>query len=101
MPTRSARAKRQTRSEKLDLRLTSAAKRRLQVAAEAEKKSLTEFVLESALMRADESLADRRHFTLSAKDWTEFMKALDAPPRDHPRLRRLLQEPSVFDSSED
>jgi uncharacterized protein (DUF1778 family) len=62
---------------------------------------LTEFVLESALMRADESLADRRLFTLNAKDWTDFMKALDAPPREHPRLKRLLQEPSVFESSEE
>jgi uncharacterized protein (DUF1778 family) len=27
------------------------------------------------------------------------MEALDAPPREHPRLKRLLQEPSVFERS--
>ncbi len=101
MPLRSARAKHPTRSEKLDLRLTAASKRKLQVAAEAERKSLSEFVLESALMRADDSLADRRLFKLGPKAWADFMKALDAPPREHPRLTKLLKEPSVFDRSED
>ena len=94
MPTR---PKRTTRSEKLDLRLTFEAKRTLQLAAEADRKSVTEFVLESALLRAEERLADRRHFYLNAKAWAEFQKALDAPPREHPRLKRLLEEPSIFD----
>ncbi len=89
------------RSEKLDLRLTAAAKRTLQAAAAAEHKSVSEFVLDSALTRAEERLADRRHFALSTKDWIAFLEALDAPPREHPRLKRLLQERSVFDSSED
>jgi uncharacterized protein (DUF1778 family) len=93
----SARTKRTVRSEKLDLRLTRDAKRTLQMAAEAGRKSVTEFVLESALLRAEEQLADRRHFYLDAATWAEFLKALDAPARDHPRLKRLLTEPGVFD----
>jgi uncharacterized protein (DUF1778 family) len=97
MAARSAHAKRMTRSEKLDLRLTPQAKRTLQMAADADRKSVTEFVIESALLRAEERLADRRHFTLNAKAWAEFMKALDSPPKEHPRLKRLLTEPSVFD----
>jgi uncharacterized protein (DUF1778 family) len=100
MPHRSSRTKRTTRTAKLDLRLTPQAKRTLRMAAEADRKSVTEFVLESALLRAEERLADRRHFSLDAKAWAEFMKALDAPPRDHPRLKRLLTEPSIFDSDE-
>lgn len=101
MPARSARPKRTTRSEKLDLRITAEAKRTLQLAAEADRKSVTEFVLESALLRAEERLADRRHFYLNDKAWAAFQKALNAPPREHPRLKRLLEEPSVFDRSED
>lgn len=101
MPAKSARATRSTRSEKLDLRLTPAAKRKLQAAALSEHKSVTEFVLDSALARAEESLADRRHFVLDAKAWSEFTKALDASPREHPRLKRLLQEPGIFERSED
>ncbi len=97
MPVRTARAKRATRSEKLDLRLTPQAKQTLQSAAEATHKSVSEFVVESALARAEEALLDRRRILVSAEAYDEFVALLDAPPRDHPRLRRLLTEPSVFD----
>lgn len=89
-----------SRTEKLDLRLTPAAKRILQTAASASRRSVSEFVLESALARAEETLPDRRHFALDAEQWAAFQAALDAPPRDLPRTRRLLEEPGVFGSSE-
>jgi uncharacterized protein (DUF1778 family) len=85
------------RSEKLDLRLTPAAKQKLYSAAAAAQRSVSDFVLESALARADETLADRQHFGLDAEQWTAFMSALDAPPRRHERMERLLNEPSIFD----
>lgn len=87
----------ETRNEKLDLRLTPSAKRVLQSAAVAAHRSLSEFVLESALARAEETLPDRRHFGLNAKQWEAFQTALAAPPRPSPRLARLLKEPSVFE----
>jgi uncharacterized protein (DUF1778 family) len=71
---------RTTRTEKLDLRLTRQAKRALQAAAAVAHRSVSEFVLESALARADEALADRRSFGLSATQWKAFLAALDAPP---------------------
>ena len=86
------------RSEKLDLRLTRQAKRALQAAAAASRRSVSEFVLESALARADEALADRRTFGLNAVQWRAFLAALDAPPRPLPRLERLLKEPGFFDA---
>lgn len=87
---------RTTRSEKLDLRLTAEAKRILATAAAAQRRSLSDFVLESALGRAQETLADRRSFHLDAERWKAFMAALDAPPRDLPRLERLLNDPGIF-----
>ena len=90
-------ALRPTRSEKLDLRLTPEAKETLYAAAAAARRSVSEFVLESALSRAEETLADRRHFKLNAEQWAAFMAALDAPPREMPRLERLLREPGLFD----
>lgn len=86
-----------TRSEKLDLRLTVEHKRILVAAAEAEHRSLSDFVLRSALERANETLPDRQFFGLDADQWTAFMDALDAPPRDLPRVERLFDEPSVFE----
>jgi len=93
MPTRPVR------TEKLDLRLTPSAKRTLEVAASASRRSLSAFVLESALARADETLADRRTFTLNADQWRAFVNALDAPPRPLPRMQRLLTEPGFFDTT--
>jgi len=87
-----------TRSEKLDLRLTPEAKRVLNAAAQASRRSVSDFVLESALDRAREALPDRRHFGLDAARWEAFLAALDAPARPLPRLKRLLAEPSVFET---
>ena len=88
---------RTNRTEKLDLRLTKSAKQTLQAAATAAHKTVSEFVLDSALSVAEEQLPDRRSFRLDAKQWEAFMAALDAPPRRIPRLERLFREPSVFD----
>ncbi len=87
----------ETRSEKLDLRLTASAKRALQTAASAAHRSVSEFVLESALARAEETLPDRQRFGLTAELWEAFQIALSAPPRPAPRLAKLLTEPSVFE----
>jgi uncharacterized protein (DUF1778 family) len=87
----------ETRNEKLDLRLTPSAKRALQSAAKVAHRSVSEFVLESALQRAEETLPDRQYFGLDAKRWAAFQAALDAPPRSMPRLKKLFHEPSVFE----
>ncbi len=90
-------AQRAARSQKLDLRLTPEAKRTIHAAAEAARQSVSEFVLQSALARAEEILVDRTRFGLDAERWQAFLDALDAPPGDLPRLKRLLGEPSVFE----
>jgi uncharacterized protein (DUF1778 family) len=87
----------ETRNEKLDLRLTPSAKRTLQTAAQAGRQSVSEFVLESALARAEETLPDRQRFGLSAQQWAAFQSALDAPSQPAPHLTKLLREPSVFE----
>lgn len=79
------------RTEKLDLRLSADAKRRLKMAAAANQRSMSDFVLESALARADEALTGRR-FTLDDQAWADFQQALDAPVRALPRLARLLSD---------
>lgn len=85
------------RSERIDVRTTPSMKRLLQEAAETAHKSVSEFLLDSALTAAAETLADRRLFVLDQEQWDAFMAALDAPPKPRPRLERLLREPGVFD----
>lgn len=86
------------RTKKLDLRVSASAKRRLEAAASSSNRTVSAFVLESALACADETLADRRMFLLSRAKWTQFLTALDAPTRPLPRMQRLLTEPGFFDA---
>jgi len=88
---------RANRTEKLDLRLSKSAKQTLQAAARAARKSVSAFVIETALSEAEERLADRRLFSLDADRWNAFLAALDAPPRKLPRLKRLFRESSALD----
>jgi uncharacterized protein (DUF1778 family) len=78
------------RSERVDLRMTPAAKRTLQRAAAVANKTLTEFLLDTGLNAAFETLADCRVIQLDEKRWDAFMAALAAPPKNNPRLRKLL-----------
>jgi len=50
------------KTEKLNLRLSLQAKQMLRIAALAARRSVSEFVLESALARAEETLVDRPSF---------------------------------------
>jgi uncharacterized protein (DUF1778 family) len=90
-------AVRTNRTEKLDLRLTPHAKQALRMAAEASHKTVSDFVMESALSKADEVLADRRTISLTAEGWQAFLAALDAPPREFPRLARLAHSKTILD----
>jgi uncharacterized protein (DUF1778 family) len=85
------------RTDRIDLRIHPEAKEALQAAASLRHKSVSEFILESALGAADEVLADRRYFSLNAEQWEAFQVALDAPPLALPRLERLMREPGIFD----
>jgi uncharacterized protein (DUF1778 family) len=80
----------ETRSERVDLRMTPAAKRTLQRAAAVSNKTLTEFLLDTGLNAAQDTLADRRVFQLDEKQWAKFMRELAKPPKKNPRLRKLL-----------
>lgn len=88
-------------TERFNLRATpeQAAKIRAAVAIGNER-SLTDYILTSALTIADQRLTDRTHLTFDARAHDAFLRALEAPPRDLPRMRRLLSEPSVLERQE-
>ena len=76
----------EAKSERVDLRMTPTAKRTLQRAAAVANKTVSEFLLDSSLSAAFDTLADR----LDEARWAAFMAELDVPPRDNPLLRRVL-----------
>lgn len=86
------------RDERLGLRVSESDKAMLAEAADAEHTTVSSFVLAAARARAEEVLADRRTIRLSAEAYDRFVAALDEPPADKPRLRRLLaDDESPFD----
>lgn len=84
------------RTEKLDFRISKSAKIKLQAAASISHRGVTDFVLDSALSKAEEALADRRTFGLDDAAWDAMQAALDAPPRPLPKLKALLNKPGFF-----
>lgn len=91
------KTRQEPRSERIDVRTSASVKHLLQQAAQSANKTVSEFMLDSALTAASETLADRRMFVLDEDRWKAFMAALDQPPGPRPRLERLLREPSVFE----
>jgi uncharacterized protein (DUF1778 family) len=85
------------KTAKLDLRLDAQDKAIIVLAAQAAHRTVSEFILESAIRRAEEILPDRRHFGLDAQQWSAFQAALDAPPRYLPQVAKLFSEPSTFE----
>ena len=51
-------------------------------------------------VRDAEALLDRRYFSLDPERWAAFQAALDAPALQNPRLKKLLQMPSVFECAD-
>lgn len=87
----------QAKTERIDIRTTPSAKRMLQEAAAIRSKTVSEFLLDSGLTAAAETLADRRLFFLDEAQWSAFLAALDTPYKPKPRLEALLTEKGIFD----
>jgi len=83
--------------DRLELRASPRQTVVIKQAAEATGKSVSSFVLDAAYLEAQRALADRRLFGLDAKQWQRFVKALDRPVTEKPRLQRLLQSPGALD----
>lgn len=90
-------ADRMTRSERLELRVSPEEKQLLSDAAAATARTVTQFVMQSASIAAQDVMADRSLFVLSEAQWDAFAAALDREPRHLPRLAHLLSEPSILD----
>ena len=86
-----------SKTERIDVRASSAVKQLLQEAARSCHKNVSEFLLDAGVTAANHALADRRHFVLNDEQWKAFQHALDRPVQAKPRLKKLLGEPGVLD----
>lgn len=85
-----------SKTERIDVRASSAVKQLLQDAARSCHKNVSEFLLDAGVTAANQALADRRQFVPSDEQWQAFQQALDRPAQAKPRLKRLLNEPGVL-----
>jgi uncharacterized protein (DUF1778 family) len=82
--------------QRWDFRVEPDTDRLVRQAAESTQRTLTNFVIDAAVIEAERLLADRTQFVLATEQWDQFVSALDRPPRDNPGLRGLFAKPSVF-----
>lgn len=76
--------------ERLQVRLDQRAKAVLERAASYSHKTVSQFVLETSLERADQVIRDSELITLSAEDWQRFQDALIDPPPPNAALRKAF-----------
>jgi uncharacterized protein (DUF1778 family) len=80
------------RNQRLNVRATRRQEEMIRAGATARGVSVTDFILESACLHAEQALADRREFIASPAQWKAFAAALDRPARTKPALTRLFAE---------
>ena len=81
MTERVTAERRSQRSQRINLRVESEADELLRAAARLERKSLSAFMVESALERAHEVLEAQRRLELRAEEFDRIVDELDRPGR--------------------
>ncbi len=81
-------------SSRLGLRTTPKQEAILRRAAAVSHKSLTEFVLDSACLAAEQTLLDQRLFMVSEDQDATLLELLDRPAVGNPGLLDLFAAPS-------
>ena len=85
------------RGKTINLRASQRQKLLIDRAADALGRTRSDFMLDTACREAESVLLDQRYFSLSEDDFKKFVAMLDRPPKDNPRLRRLLQSKAPWD----
>ena len=81
-----------THSERINLRLSETAKRRIEQAASVEGKTVGAFIVSSALETAEKTMDRHETMALARDDALRFFDALADPPPPNDRLRAALKE---------
>jgi uncharacterized protein (DUF1778 family) len=82
----------QNKNERINLRLKSSAKNLIERAASFEGKTVSHFILTSALEQAEKTIQKHETMTLNAKNSRMFFEALAAPARFNRKMAAALEE---------
>jgi len=85
------------RSARLGLRATPEQEKVLRRAADVSRKSLTDFILDSACLAAEQTLLDQRLFMVTGSQYQALLDLLDQPEQDNPGLRELFSRKAPWE----
>lgn len=88
-----------SRSARLGLRATPEQELVLRRAADVAHKSLTDFILDSACLAAEQTLLDQRLFLVSGGQYQSLMDLLDQPEQPNPGLQDLFSRKAPWDAA--
>ena len=80
------------RSERINVRLSESAKRRIEQAASVEGKTFSAFIVSSALENAERTVRRYETVAMRREDARRFFDALADPPPPNDHLRAALEE---------
>ena len=80
------------RQDRISLRLSSQSKRKLERAAAYADKTVTDFVLDSALKTAEDIVREQELITLTPAEFQRFADALLNPPPPNKALRKAFRD---------
>lgn len=86
------------RSARLGLRATLEQEAVLRRAADVAHKSLTDFILDSACLAAEQTLLDQRLFMVSGSQCQTLMELLERPAQPNEGLRDLFSRKAPWDA---
>ncbi len=81
-----------TKQDRINLRLKPSAKQMLERAASFEGKTVSSFILTSAMRHAEETIHEHEVMSLNARDAEAFFKALRRPVRFNKKLAAAFEE---------
>jgi uncharacterized protein (DUF1778 family) len=80
----------ESKDDRLQVRLDAASKSVLQRAASYSRKTVSQFVLTTALEEAEKVIRENEVVSLSNPDWSVFFDALTNPPPPNAALRKAF-----------
>jgi uncharacterized protein (DUF1778 family) len=85
------------RSKTVNIRVRQQQQDLIDRAAKALGKTRSEFMLDTACREAENVLLEQQLFRLGEDAFDDFVRALDAPPADNPKLRALVRRTPLWE----
>lgn len=84
------------KEEKIDIRIAREEKELINKAASIQSKSISGFVLETSIERAQEILSNQTEFHFDENRFRSFVEELNSEPQIIPEIQKIMKKESLF-----